>query len=91
VACLTPPPPRRLNHLRVDEGCTLRTNSRLLSGARMERHSTLLEHTLIVSGGSSSPQLMHRGRALCCLPATGVPTMNPLAMHGKLVSVTLGR
>ena len=39
-----------LSPLLVGKGCVLRTGSRLLSGASMEAYSTLLEHTLIVSG-----------------------------------------
>jgi acetyltransferase-like isoleucine patch superfamily enzyme len=39
-----------LNRLSVGSRSTLRTGSRLLSGASMEADSTLLEHTLILSG-----------------------------------------
>ncbi|KAI1357550.1 acetyl-CoA synthetase-like protein [Xylaria arbuscula] len=39
-----------LNRLYVGDRCVLRTNSRLLSGARMEKDSCLLENTLIMGG-----------------------------------------
>lgn len=39
-----------LNRLRIGDGCAMRTGSRLLSGANMEAHSMLLEHTLVASG-----------------------------------------
>ncbi|PKI82503.1 putative NRPS-like protein biosynthetic cluster [Malassezia vespertilionis] len=39
-----------LNRLRIGDSCAMRTGSRLLSGASMESHSMLLEHTLVASG-----------------------------------------
>ncbi|KAI1810370.1 acetyl-CoA synthetase-like protein [Poronia punctata] len=39
-----------LNRLHVGDRCVLRSNSRLLSGARMENDSCLLENTLIMAG-----------------------------------------
>ncbi|KAI0393121.1 acetyl-CoA synthetase-like protein [Xylariaceae sp. FL0594] len=39
-----------LNMLHVGDRCVLRSNSRLLSGARMENDSCLLENTLIMAG-----------------------------------------
>ncbi|KAJ3064506.1 hypothetical protein HDU98_012091 [Podochytrium sp. JEL0797] len=39
-----------LNRMRIGCCCTLKPDSRLLSGAEMEDNSTLLEHTLIVGG-----------------------------------------
>ncbi|KAI0425245.1 acetyl-CoA synthetase-like protein [Xylaria sp. FL1042] len=39
-----------LNRLYVGDRCVLRTNSRLLSGARMEKDSCLLENTLVMAG-----------------------------------------
>ena len=39
-----------LNPLTVGAGATLRSASRLLSGAEMEPHSRLLEHTLVLGG-----------------------------------------
>lgn len=39
-----------LNRLQLDEFATLRSQSRLLSGAAMEAQSRLLEHTLVYSG-----------------------------------------
>ncbi|KAI9209506.1 AMP-dependent synthetase and ligase [Polychytrium aggregatum] len=39
-----------LNPLVIGDGSVLRAESRLLSGAEMEEDSTLLEHTLVVSG-----------------------------------------
>lgn len=40
----------RLNPLNVGTGCVLKPMSRLLSGASMESHSILLEHTLVLAG-----------------------------------------
>ncbi|EAA34040.3 acetyl-CoA synthetase-like protein [Neurospora crassa] len=39
-----------LNRLRVGDGAVLRTGSRLLSGAEMQRDACLLEHTLVMGG-----------------------------------------
>jgi acetyltransferase-like isoleucine patch superfamily enzyme len=39
-----------LNPLVIGDRCVLRAESRVLSGAQLENDSTLLEHTLIVSG-----------------------------------------
>ncbi|KHN99276.1 AMP-dependent synthetase/ligase [Metarhizium album ARSEF 1941] len=39
-----------LNRLEIGNRCVLRTGSRLLSGAKMEEDSCLLEHTLIMGG-----------------------------------------
>ena len=39
-----------LNNVVVGPGATLRSNSRLLSGAAMMPHSALLEHTLVLGG-----------------------------------------
>lgn len=39
-----------LNELKVGEGSVLRSGSRLLSGACMERETCLLEHTLVMAG-----------------------------------------
>lgn len=39
-----------LDPLKVGKGCVMRCSSRLLSGASMEDYSTLMEHTLLVSG-----------------------------------------
>jgi len=40
----------RLNNIKIESGATLRSWSRLLSGAEMEVGSKLLEHTLIMGG-----------------------------------------
>lgn len=40
----------RLNPLFVGKGCVLKSMTRLLSGAAMEKHSILLEHTLVLAG-----------------------------------------
>jgi hypothetical protein len=40
----------RLNPLKIGTGCILKPMSRLLSGATMESHSILLEHTLVLAG-----------------------------------------
>jgi hypothetical protein len=39
-----------LNQLIVGRGCVLKSGSRLLSGANMDGHAILLEHTLILAG-----------------------------------------
>ena len=39
-----------LNALTVGAGATMRSGSRLLSGASMEPQSTVLEHTLVFGG-----------------------------------------
>ncbi|KAH6996043.1 hypothetical protein BKA56DRAFT_695433 [Ilyonectria sp. MPI-CAGE-AT-0026] len=39
-----------LNRLEIGDRCVLRTGSRLLSGATMQKDSCLLEHTLIMGG-----------------------------------------
>eukprot|EP01038_Epipyxis_sp_PR26KG_P006462 gene6462-8890_t len=40
----------RLNPLVVGTGCVLKSNARLLSGANMDAHSIMLEHTLVMAG-----------------------------------------
>jgi carbonic anhydrase/acetyltransferase-like protein (isoleucine patch superfamily) len=40
----------RLNPLFVGTGCVLKSNTRVLSGASMDAHSVLLEHTLVMAG-----------------------------------------
>jgi hypothetical protein len=40
----------RLNPVKVGSYCVLKTMCRLLSGASMEDHSIMLEHTLVLSG-----------------------------------------
>ena len=40
----------RLNPLLVGTGCVLKSNTRLLSGASMDAHSIMLEHTLVMAG-----------------------------------------
>ena len=40
----------RLNPLVVGTGCVLKSNARLLSGASMDAHSIMLEHTLVMAG-----------------------------------------
>ena len=42
----------RLNALSVGRGCVLQSMTRLLSGARMEDHTLLREHTLVLAGES---------------------------------------
>lgn len=50
-----------LNRLVIGDGCALRTGSRLLSGAAMERNSMLLEHTLIASGEIAEENSVYAG------------------------------
>lgn len=40
----------RLNPLVVGSGCVLQSSSRLLSGASMQAHALLREHTLVMAG-----------------------------------------
>ncbi|CAK9253069.1 unnamed protein product [Sphagnum jensenii] len=40
----------RLNPLVVGEGCVCKSATRLLSGATMDNHSVMLEHTLVLAG-----------------------------------------
>ncbi len=40
----------RLNEMVIGDGCVLKSMSRLLSGASMEPHSILKEHTLVLAG-----------------------------------------
>jgi acetyltransferase-like isoleucine patch superfamily enzyme len=42
----------RLNPVKVGQGCVLKSMTRLLSGATMEPHSIMLEHTLVLAGES---------------------------------------
>ena len=42
----------RLNPVKVGSDCVLKSMTRLLSGATMEKHSIMLEHTLVLSGES---------------------------------------
>ncbi|SAL96550.1 hypothetical protein [Absidia glauca] len=50
-----------INPLRVGAGSVLRSGSRLLSGARMREDTTLLEHTLIVSGEVTDQKSIWQG------------------------------
>ena len=64
-----------LNPLHVGDRSVLRSGSRLLSGARMEADSCLLEHTLVMSG-----DVVESGRTMQGWPAdefkdSRMPTM----------------
>jgi hypothetical protein len=50
-----------LNPLHVGVGSVLKTNSRLLSGASMDDHSILLEHTLILAGDTVDTRTVWQG------------------------------
>ena len=50
-----------LNRLIIGDDCAMRTGSRLLSGAAMERNSMLLEHTLIASGEIAEENSVYAG------------------------------
>lgn len=50
-----------LNPLRLESGCVLKSNSRLLSGASMCSNSVLLEHTLILLGEIVEPSIVWQG------------------------------
>ncbi|KAI8065173.1 hypothetical protein BC940DRAFT_305002 [Gongronella butleri] len=50
-----------INPLRVGAGSVLRSGSRLLSGAKMGSDSTLMEHTLILSGEVTEPRSLWQG------------------------------
>jgi len=51
----------RLNRITIREGATLRSHSRLLSGAQMDVGSKLLEHTLIMGGDNISAYSVWQG------------------------------
>jgi carbonic anhydrase/acetyltransferase-like protein (isoleucine patch superfamily) len=51
----------RLNPLNVGDGCVLKSGSRLSSGANMESHSMLLEHTLVMSGETCDSDTVWQG------------------------------
>lgn len=51
----------RLNRITINSGCTLRSYSRLLSGAEMSQGSKLLEHTLIMGGDNISAHSVWQG------------------------------
>eukprot|EP00026_Physarum_polycephalum_P000199 Phypoly_transcript_00199.p1 GENE.Phypoly_transcript_00199~~Phypoly_transcript_00199.p1 ORF type:complete len:1729 (+),score=274.19 Phypoly_transcript_00199:185-5371(+) len=51
----------KLNNITLKEGVTLRSYSRLLSGARMEVGAKLLEHTLIMGGDHVSANSVWQG------------------------------
>ncbi|WFD27979.1 putative NRPS-like protein biosynthetic cluster [Malassezia nana] len=61
-----------LNRLRIGDGCAMRTGSRLLSGASMEAHSMLLEHTLVASGEITESWAVYGG-----WPARRLKLRNP--------------
>ncbi|CAF1595681.1 unnamed protein product, partial [Adineta ricciae] len=69
-----------LNPLIVGNRCVLRSQSRLLSGATMEDDSTLLEHTLILSGDTTDEGTIWQG-----WPATDVTKV----FRGKRVSMQI--
>ncbi|KAJ3968881.1 acetyl-CoA synthetase-like protein [Lentinula raphanica] len=50
-----------LNPLKIGNGCTMRTGSRLLSGASMEDNSMLCEHTLLTSGEVAEADTVYVG------------------------------
>ena len=51
----------RLNELKVGDNCILKSGSRLLSGANMESHSMMLEHTLVMSGETCDQDTVWQG------------------------------
>lgn len=69
-----------LNPLIIDNRCVLRSQSRLMSSASMEDDSTLLEHTLIVSGDTTDEGTIWQG-----WPATDVTK----TFRGKRVSMQI--
>jgi len=69
-----------LNPLVIGKRCVLRSQSRLLSGASMEDDSTLLEHTLIISGDTTDEGTIWQG-----WPATDVTKK----FRGKRVSMQI--
>jgi hypothetical protein len=50
-----------LHPLHVGEGAVLRAHSRLMAGATVGAYSTLLEHTLVVSGEITPPGSVWQG------------------------------
>ncbi|UJR19404.1 hypothetical protein I4U23_022534 [Adineta vaga] len=69
-----------LNPLVIGNRCVLRSQSRLMSGASMEDDSTLLEHTLIISGDATDEGTIWQG-----WPATDVTKK----FRGKRVSMQI--
>ncbi|KAI0674678.1 acetyl-CoA synthetase-like protein [Trametes maxima] len=50
-----------LNRLRIASSCAMRAGSRLLSGASMDEHSMLCEHTLLTSGETAMAGAAYAG------------------------------
>ena len=69
-----------LNPLVIGNRCVLRSQSRLMCGASMEDDSTLLEHTLIVSGDTTDEGTIWQG-----WPAADVTE----TFRGKRVSIAI--
>ena len=61
-----------LQMLRLDDFATMRSSSRLLAGASMERNSRLLEHTLVYSGECVQAQSTMQGWPSRCIGLTQI-------------------
>lgn len=71
-----------LRRLSVGKRCTLRAGSRLLSGASLEDHVTLLEHTLIASG-----EVAEKGSVWQGWPANAPKAYKRRAPHDRSKSI----
>ena len=71
----------RLNPLIVGAGCVLKSGTRLLSGAQMDPHSILKEHTLVLAG-----ECVESGRVWQGWPSS---KQSSLEMHREDVKQTL--
>lgn len=61
-----------LQMLRLDDFATMRSSSRLLAGASMERNSRLLEHTLVYSGECVQAHSTMQGWPSRCIGLTQI-------------------
>ena len=61
-----------LQMLRLDDFATMRSSSRLLAGASMEKNSRLLEHTLVYSGECIMAHSTMQGWPSRCIGRTAV-------------------
>ena len=66
-----------LNNLSVGDRSVLRTGSRLLSGARMEADSCLLEHALVMSGDVVDDGCTSQGWPAEDFSGSRMPTLSP--------------
>mmetsp|Transcript_1799 Transcript_1799/g.2830 ORF Transcript_1799/g.2830 Transcript_1799/m.2830 type:complete len:1652 (-) Transcript_1799:132-5087(-) len=70
----------RLNPLVVGNGCVLKSNARLLSGAEMADHSIMLEHTLVLAGDCIDTGSVWQGWPSCTHNSLDVYRKNVMRM-----------